>query len=87
MATLRNQAKTKPLSDRQGREDVRHLNAAIREHGRYALARLSVQRAWALEDVEVARQDGDTVRAAMKQARAERLGRVIAKMRRTGRGQ
>ena len=87
MTTLRTQAKTKPLSDRQGREDDRHLNAAVKEHGRYALGRLSVQQSWALEDVEAAKKAGDPTRAAMKQARAERLGRVIEELRRTGRGQ
>ena len=74
-------------TDRQRREDVRHMDAAIKDHGRYALGRLAVQMAWAVEDVEAARQVGDATRAAMKQARADRLQRVIAELRRTGRGQ
>ena len=85
--TLRNQAKTKPLSDRQGRADDRALNDAIKEHGRFALGRLSVQRSWALEDVAEAEANGDSTRAAMKQARVDRLERVIAELWRTGRGQ
>ena len=81
--TLRNQGKGH-LSDGQGREDDRHLTAAIKEHGRHALGRLHVQWAWALQDA--AEATGPT-RRAMKQARAERLERVIADLRRTGRGQ
>lgn len=86
--TMRNQAKQSgALSDRRARADDRALNDAVKEHGRFALARLAVQRSWALEDVAEAKSNGDDTRAAMKQARADRLERVIAELRRTGRGQ
>lgn len=74
-------------SERQERADDRALNDAIKEHGRFALRRLAIQQSWALEDVAEARANGDDTRAAMKQARADRLERVIAELRRTGRGQ
>ena len=53
------------------------LRGALALHGRYAAARLAVQREWAIADAAEAERDGDDERARDRQATADRLGRVI----------
>ena len=75
---------TRP-EQRQREGDRAMLRGARRQHGRYAAARLAVQREWAEADAAEAERDGDPERARDRGAYASRLGRVI-RMLATGAG-
>ena len=77
----------RPRADRRrdGR-DRALLCSALRVHGRHAAERLAVEAAWMREDAAEAVRAGAATRAAMRTARAERLERVVARLRRGERG-
>ena len=62
---------------RQGEHDNLLLKSALRQHGRYAAARLCVQRQWAEVDYREALEAGNKERADDKRRHADRLDRVI----------